>query len=136
MRECYYMNVLIPPPPSLFLFLSLSPSLSPSLSLSFSLSFSCSPFPLSLSFPLSLIASRNVSDWWLAYWVSHAHHPSHFNISYYNTSDSDTVVTSLPFLPITSASDSLTYYLGIYGGLAAANSVSFLVLMTDSWAEQ
>lgn len=61
------------------------------------------------------IASRNVSDWWLAFWISH-------------TSDivPNTNATSmLGSVPIsTDKSPHLPFYLGIYGGLAASNTVS------------
>ncbi len=43
------------------------------------------------------VVSRNVNDWWLSYWITHSSNSS-------NSSD-------LPF------------YLGIYGGLAASNTV-------------
>ena len=74
-------------------------------------------------------ASRNVSDWWLAYWISHSNIPSNFgtNISAYNITNvthSSSTPEHIPPLPIVSASDNLAFYLGIYGGLAAANSVS------------
>ena len=92
-------------------------------------------------------ASKNVSDWWLAYWISHSYdHPG----SLLNTTtDSLSLLTDSSFSTSSSssymydgvllvgsgsgsaenstvlreASDSLQFYLGVYGGLAAANSV-------------
>ena len=63
------------------------------------------------------IASRNISDWWLSYWISHSQggHPS-------NTTPP---LNSSTMANITAASDNLAFYLGIYGGLAGANSVSY-----------
>ena len=51
--------------------------------------------------------------------MTHSHHPH--NVSNITFSPSS---TSIPFLPIEEASDNLRYYLGIFGGLAAGNSVS------------
>lgn len=98
-----------------------------------------------VSFPLA--ASKNVSDWWLAYWISHSHsHPgtllnttsstffvTHSQLStpllgaYSPTDDVPLVLessgnSSTPVV-LKEASDNLKFYLGIYGGLAAANSV-------------
>lgn len=97
-----------------------------------------------------VVASRNISDWWLAYWISHTQRdlPLGSNISAFNITPSETLNphyeniyfhsadsllvtgvfgdenTSIPELPLSSASDNLAFYLGIYGGLAVANSVS------------
>ena len=83
---------------------------------------------------LYITASRNISDWWLAYWISHTHKPLHFNN---NTDNYSSVALFLQgefpelqneskiinITTLTAASDNLAFYLGIYGGLAAANSV-------------
>lgn len=81
------------------------------------------------------IASRNISDWWLAYWISHTHKPylhfddngNHSSVTYVpkgefpelQSGSNNTQMTNL-----TAAGDNLAFYLGIYGGLATANSVS------------
>lgn len=58
------------------------------------------------------VGSRNISDWWLTYWITHA-----------NSSNSS---SDLEFSTASSSNSSsdLEFFLGIYGGLAAANSVS------------
>ena len=65
----------------------------------------------------TITASRNISDWWLAYWISHSHKP----YLYINNNSSNFNFTN--FTAYTAAGDNLAFYLGIYGGLAAANSV-------------
>ena len=82
-----------------------------------------------------MIASRNIADWWLAYWISHTHKPYlHFD----NNDNHSSVVlfpeaefpdlqngsNSTHLTNLTAAGDNLAFYLGIYGGLATANSVS------------
>lgn len=49
------------------------------------------------------LASRNINDWWLAYWITHDSNQN-------NTSTEN-------------SSEHLAFYLGVYGGLALANSV-------------
>lgn len=71
-----------------------------------------------------IIASRNVSDWWLSYWISHSQSGPPSNISSFNINNSTTVPTTVAMTNTTAASDNLAFYLGIYGGLAGANSVS------------
>ena len=66
---------------------------------------------------LFLLASRNISDWWLSYWITKTHNES-MSSSY---SISDELVNSDQ-----SRHDDLGFYLGIYGGLAGANTVSSL----------
>ena len=128
--NCPPLCPVLPPPPPV-IFSEINPANSTKRSL---------PHP---SFLLTCLcmhaASRNVSDWWLAYWISHTHVSSTFgtNISAYNITHSFStpeVIPPLPLthspeyipaLPIVSASDNLAFYLGIYGGLAAANSVSW-----------
>ena len=98
---------------------------------------------------LFLPASKNVSDWWLAYWISQSHsHPG----ALLNTSSSPalsqtarsyspgvvddavllvgSVSGSANYTALREASDSLQFYLGVYGGLAAANSVSYHTVVT------
>ena len=73
-------------------------------------------------------ASRNISDWWLAYWISHNHKSSSSNnssfdfhhMTSYHSSQPD---SSLDDLHLQLKKDSLTFYLVVYGGIAAANSV-------------
>ena len=78
------------------------------------------------------IASRNIADWWLAYWISHTHKPLHFD-----DNNNQSSVAVFPELQngsndtnLTAAGDNLAFYLGIYGGLAAANSVRNVTLST------
>ena len=88
-------------------------------------------------------ASKNVSDWWLAYWISHSHsdpgtplntttlhstpHTLHSTPLHYT--DSLVLLDSsgsgdINATVLREASDNLVFYLCVYGGLAAANSVS------------
>ena len=91
-----------------------------------------------------------MSDWWLAYWISHSYdHPGSLlntttdSLSLYSTllTDSSSSSSSSSYMydgvllvgsgsgsaenstVLREASDSLPFYLGVYGGLAAANSV-------------
>ena len=66
-----------------------------------------------------LAASRNVSDWWLSYWVSHSQN---------GTISKHTNSSPTDFMSVEPASDNLAFYLGIYGGLAFSNSVCDLML--------
>ena len=72
---------------------------------------------ITISCMYTITASRNISDWWLAYWISHSHKPH----LYTNNNSSNFNFTN--FTAYTAAGDNLAFYLGIYGGLAAANSV-------------
>lgn len=70
-----------------------------------------------------------MSDWWLSYWVSNSNS---------TTNDSSTILSAMTAdsthlgyhqavysgLTTHTNSEDLKFYLGIYGGLAAANSVS------------
>lgn len=83
--------------------------------------------------PYSLSASKNINDWWLAYWISHSNkHPGALLNT--TTSYSTTLVGSGydggNQTALRGASDNLAFFLGIYGGLAAANSVSDTCLCT------
>ena len=85
---------------------------------------------------LYTIASRNIADWWLAYWISHTHKPLQF--------DDNSSVALLPqdnfiglqdttnYTTLIAASDNLAFYLGIYGGLATANSVRHHLTQTHT----
>lgn len=66
---------------------------------------------LSLAIMLSLLlmqGSKNVTDWWLSYWISNS--PSG------NPSTSNSSTTN------TSGNHNFTFYLEVYGGLAAGNT--------------
>ena len=87
-------------------------------------------------------ASKNINDWWLSYWVTHAHSPqnhSHDSPLFYiahtthtittNTTSTDSITTdtiighALPWSNVTESHDNVTFYLTVYGSLAAVNSV-------------
>ncbi|XP_071962252.1 ATP-binding cassette sub-family C member 10-like [Antedon mediterranea] len=84
-------------------------------------------------------ASRNINDWWLAYWVTHSTDEEvlgayqRFNAvllpSASNSSNIPSNLTQATMLPanLTTASDNLKFYLGIYSGLAAGNSIFTLL---------
>ena len=88
------------------------------------------------SFPVHTAASKDVTNWWLAYWVSTFRYPgdSHMNISTYNISPIFAVThathysilehDAFPAFNVTESSSNVYFYIGIYLGLAAANSVS------------
>ncbi|RUS92073.1 hypothetical protein EGW08_000097 [Elysia chlorotica] len=71
-------------------------------------------------------ASRNLSDWWLSYWVSH---------TIKKIIPNETAITSIftsehfRFSPTnsTSSDENLRFYLGVYGGLAGANALFTLI---------
>ncbi|XP_076314216.1 LOW QUALITY PROTEIN: ATP-binding cassette sub-family C member 10-like [Tachypleus tridentatus] len=79
---------------------------------------------------LLMQTSRTLSDWWLAYWISHTFEGG-FNFTDNNHSHSDTIDNSLCFSKVlgknmtnaTLPNDNLTFYMVVYGSLAAANSV-------------
>ena len=83
---------------------------------------------------LSLSASRNVSDWWLAYWISHSYVSNaraHQHVNLTRSSEWYQVIA-----PVLNADqlgmhvhivkDTVTFYLVVYGGLAVANTVNAL----------
>ena len=105
---------------------------------------------------LSLSASKNVSDWWLAYWISHSHDHPGTNLTHTSPPPSPTHTLSLTAATVDGggrvwgglasgalvnetvlkeAQDNLEFYLAIYGGLAAANSVSSLNSTTHNSRE-
>ena len=68
------------------------------------------------------LASRNLSDWWLSYWVTHTSSSQSTTLQTtptYLLTAPTSVTTTLPHVE-----NDLRFYLGVYGGLAAANSVS------------
>lgn len=71
-----------------------------------------------------IIASRNIADWWLAYWISHTHKPNNSSVTLFTQGEFPNHTTH------SVASDNLAFYLGIYGGLATANSVRDFVPLT------
>ncbi|CAB3994460.1 multidrug resistance-associated 7-like [Paramuricea clavata] len=91
----------------------------------------CLTFSIFLSLFL-MQASRNISDWWLAYWISHDKHSPSTN----HTSSSDHVSLFSPSrgtsavepddlhtMHVYVKKGSLTFYLVVYGGIAFANTV-------------
>ncbi|KAL8565198.1 hypothetical protein ACOMHN_003985 [Nucella lapillus] len=95
-------------------------------------------------------ASRNISDWWLSYWVSHSlsgHHGNHSNSTSptelmmaltafqplyiqaedHALKDSNNNNNVTPWLNLTEAEDNVSFYLTVYGSLAGANSVFTLL---------
>ena len=91
---------------------------------------------LNFTLLFDILASRNISDWWLAYWISHTQdgYPDNITLPMYNiisSTSSDTVIQ--PMTTIVSGSDYLPFYLGIYGGLALSNSVSTCSMYTCSF---
>lgn len=79
-------------------------------------------------FPL---ASRNVSDWWLAYWISHSrvtnstadhlNSTTKYNLNHVILSALNHVQSGLR---VHIVKNTVTFYLLVYGGLAVANTVS------------
>ncbi|XP_052824006.1 ATP-binding cassette sub-family C member 10 isoform X2 [Octopus bimaculoides] len=79
---------------------------------------------LSIIILLSLLfmqASRNITDWWLSYWVSHSHEQGQQSTNGWANIIIDQSNQSMT--NITNGKDNLKFYLGIYGGLAAGNSL-------------
>ena len=84
------------------------------------------------SVPLSVhaVASKDVTNWWLAYWVStfRYHGDNPMNISAFNITSAhfylDHENYRFPAFNITESGSNKYFYIGIYLGLAAANSVS------------
>lgn len=78
--------------------------------------------PLVLIFSFFL-ASRNISDWWLAYWISHDKQSSSTN----HTSSSGHMFfgdsRDLNAMHLNVKKGSLSFYLVVYGGIAFANTV-------------
>lgn len=79
-------------------------------------------------FPL---ASRNVSDWWLAYWISHSRVTNSTADHLNSTTKYDlnhVILSALNHvqsgLRVHIVKNTVTFYLLVYGGLAVANTVS------------
>ncbi|XP_071834475.1 ATP-binding cassette sub-family C member 10-like isoform X2 [Apostichopus japonicus] len=70
-------------------------------------------------------ASRNISDWWLSYWVVKAHDSN--SITYYIHEQLDGITPTSSGNHTQPSSKDLKFYLGVYGGIAAANSVFTLI---------
>lgn len=95
-------------------------------------------FPEHISQELNLCfcssASRNVSDWWLAYWISHSRVSNstareHVNLttSYqWNHVIPPVLTTDQLGKHVHIVKDTVTFYLVVYGGLAVANTVWYL----------
>ena len=73
----------------------------------------------------SLSASRNVSDWWLAYWISHTarQHVNSTTSSHLNHVMALVLNADQLGMRVHIVKDTVTFYLVIYGGLAVANTV-------------
>lgn len=102
--------------------------------------------PLVLLSLLLMQASRNTSDWWLSYWISHSHngHNSSAQLHMDRTETSPLLLDarfllsvadgfqksgngSLPETDLTDAEDNVSFYLTVYGSLAGANSLFTLM---------
>ena len=76
------------------------------------------------------VASKDVTNWWLAYWVStfRYHDNNHMNISAFNLTPTHSHLGyasyRFPAFNITGSGSNKYFFIGIYLGLAAANSVS------------
>ncbi|CAG5133932.1 unnamed protein product [Candidula unifasciata] len=79
--------------------------------------------PMVLMTMFFMQASRNTSDWWLSYWVSHSNSGSQNGSADVNSFLSSGQRDSLPLAHLTPAEDNLRFYLGIYGSLAGVNSI-------------
>ncbi|XP_067681975.1 ATP-binding cassette sub-family C member 10-like [Haliotis asinina] len=101
--------------------------------------------PLVLLALFLMQASRNISDWWLSYWVTNSHAPntsisgnssSHMISTWYpqeyfyiatpfmsSSAPSVTNSTIVPSSITTYAEDNITFYLNVYGCLAGANTI-------------
>lgn len=88
---------------------------------------------LGLSILLSLFlmqTSRNLTDWWLAYWVTHAvptHNATSFSRDPAFIVGNDMVKLIHSGTPVLKAgiivTDQVTFYLSVYGAIAALNSI-------------
>lgn len=78
-------------------------------------------------------ASRNVSDWWLAYWISHtrttnstANHVNSTTAYQWNHVVPRVLTADQLGMHVHIVKDTVTFYLVVYGGLAVANTVRLL----------
>ena len=75
---------------------------------------------------LCVIGSRNASDWWLSYWITHGNDST--------SSNNSAFTMELNSNDPSNSSDDLRFYLGIYGGLAASNTVSaHMAMVPGQW---
>jgi len=89
---------------------------------------------------LSLSASRNVSDWWLAYWISHSHvsnSTAHQHVNLTRSSEWYQVIAPVLTadqlgMHVHIVKDTVTFYLVVYGGLAVSNTVNALTYYTSA----
>uniref|UniRef100_A0A914UUG0 Multidrug resistance-associated protein 7 n=1 Tax=Plectus sambesii TaxID=2011161 RepID=A0A914UUG0_9BILA len=74
-------------------------------------------------------ASKNVTDWWLSYWVKHADKSSESD----SNKNGSRTLSSTPNVSLQNSSgfqnelDDTTYYLYVYGGLALTNTLLTLI---------
>ena len=75
-------------------------------------------------------ASRNVSDWWLAYWISHSRttnstkgHVNSRTAYHWNHVMPKMLTADQLGMHVHIVKDTVTFYLVVYGGLAVANTV-------------
>ena len=102
---------------------------------------------LSVCTAASLIGSRNISDWWLSFWISQTKNHSHSGIStytnmllpnysplrphniietmYYN----DTNLRN--FASFSTSTSNVTFYLTIYAAIAVGNTVSNIIFVRN-----
>ena len=86
----------------------------------------------------SLLASRNVSDWWLAYWISHSgvKNNNRHQVNMTGALRWNNALHFQDYFPgllikdqlrshVLVVKDTVTFYLIVYAGLAIANSVRF-----------
>lgn len=73
-------------------------------------------------FNFTFVASRNLSDWWLAYWISHT--KTHHNITnQYSTTISAAETRNNVLGGIHIVKGTVTFYLIVYAGFAVSNTV-------------
>ncbi|KAJ7321462.1 Multidrug resistance-associated protein 7 [Desmophyllum pertusum] len=72
-------------------------------------------------------ASRNVSDWWLAYWISHSRVSSNVSTIRQHVNVTSADQWGHVMSPVMTADQlgmhTVTFYLVVYGGLAVANTI-------------
>ena len=86
---------------------------------------------LKRSFSFSNIASRNISDWWLSYWISHDKESK--SAPHNNTSFGFPLLRSMSgdessyyrYNELHIKKNTLSFYLVVYGGIGVANSVRY-----------
>ena len=90
-------------------------------------------------FLFSSLASRNVSDWWLAYWISHsrvtnstANHVNATTTYHLNHVIPRVLHADQLGMHVHIVKNTVTFYLVVYGGLAVANTVRIFVAFETS----